>query len=40
MKNLKTVFAAFREMHRLEKRVIPTAVTVAVVMAIMPFVNI
>lgn len=40
MKNLKTVFAAFREMHRLEKRVIPTAVTVAVVTAIMPFVNI
>lgn len=40
MKNLKTVFAAFREMHRLEKRVIPTAVTVAFVTAIMPFVNI
>lgn len=40
MKNLKTVFAAFCEMHRLEKRVIPTAVTVAVVTAIMPFVNI
>ncbi len=40
MKNLKTVFAAFCEMHRLEKRVIPTAVTVAFVTAIMPFVNI
>ena len=40
MKNIKTVFAAFREMHRLEKRVIPTAVTVAFVTAIMPFVNI
>lgn len=40
MKNIKTVFAAFREMHRLEKRLIPTAVTVAVVTAVMPFVNI
>lgn len=40
MKNIKTVFAAFREMHRLEKRLIPTAVTVAIVTAVMPFVNI
>ena len=40
MKNLKTVFAAFREMHRLEKRLIPTAVTVLLVTAVMPFVNI
>ncbi len=40
MKNIKTVFAAFREMHRLEKRLIPTAVTVALVTAVMPFVNI
>lgn len=40
MKNLKTVFLAFREMHRLEKRLIPTAVTVALVTAVMPFVNI
>ena len=40
MKNLKTVFAAFREMHRLEKRLIPTSVTVALVTAVMPFVNI
>ena len=40
MKNLKTVFAAFREMPRLEKRLIPTAVTVALVTAVMPFVNI
>lgn len=40
MKNLKIVFAAFREMHRLEKRLIPTAVTVALVTAVMPFVNI
>lgn len=40
MKSIKTVFAAFREMHRLEKRLIPTAVTVAIVTAVMPFVNI
>ena len=40
MKNLKTVFLAFQEMHRLEKRLIPTAVTVALVTAVMPFVNI
>ena len=39
MKNIKMVFAAFREMHRLEKRLIPTAVTVALVTAVMPFVN-
>lgn len=40
MKNIKTVFAAFREMHRLEKRLIPTSVIVALVTAVMPFVNI
>lgn len=40
MKKIKTVFAAFCEMHRLEKRLIPTAVTVAIVTAVMPFVNI
>lgn len=40
MKNYKIVFTAFKEMHRLEKRLIPTAVIVAVVTAVMPFVNI
>lgn len=40
MKKIKTVFAAFCEMHRLEKRLIPTAVTVAIVTSVMPFVNI
>lgn len=40
MKKVKTVFTAFKEMHRLEKRLIPTAVIVAVVTAVMPFVNI
>lgn len=40
MKNIKTVLAAFREMHRLEKRLIPTSVIVALVTAVMPFINI
>lgn len=40
MKNYKIVFTAFKEMYRLEKRLIPTAVIVAVVTAVMPFVNI
>lgn len=40
MKKIKTIFSAFKEMHRLEKRLIPTCVVVAVVMAVMPFVNI
>lgn len=40
MKKVKTVFTAFKEMHRLEKRLIPTAVIVGVVTAVMPFVNI
>lgn len=40
MKRMKMVFAAFKEMHRLEKRLMPTVLSVAVVMAVMPFVNI
>ena len=40
MKNIKTIFSAFREIHRLEKRLIPTSVIVAIVMAVSPFVNI
>lgn len=40
MKKMKSVFAAFKEMHRLEKRMIPISVVVAIVMAVMPFVNI
>ena len=40
MKNMKTVLSAFREMHRLEKRLIPTSVIVALVTAVMPFINI
>lgn len=40
MKKMKSVFAAFKEMHRLEKRLVPISVVVALVMAVMPFVNI
>lgn len=40
MKKMKSVFSAFKEMHRLEKRLIPTSIVVAIVMAVMPFVNI
>lgn len=40
MKKMKTVFSAFREMHRLEKRLLPVALFVAVVSAVMPFINI
>lgn len=40
MNKIKTIFSAFKETHRLEKRLIPTSIVVAVVMAVMPFVNI
>lgn len=40
MKNMKVIFSAFREIHRLEKRLIPTSVVVAIVMSVSPFVNI
>ncbi len=40
MKKMKSVFSAFKEMHRLEKRLVPISVVVAIVMAVMPFVNI
>lgn len=40
MKKMKSVFAAFKEMHHLEKRLVPISVVVALVMAVMPFVNI
>ncbi len=40
MKKMKSVFLAFKEMHRLEKRLLPTTVAVAIVMAVAPFVNI
>lgn len=40
MKRIKTVFSAFKEMHRLEKRLLPTSIVVAIVTAVMPFINI
>ncbi|MDE6110552.1 MAG: ABC transporter ATP-binding protein/permease, partial [Eubacterium sp.] len=40
MKKMKTIFLAYKEMHRLEKRLTPISIVVAIVMAVMPFVNI
>lgn len=40
MKKMKTIFSAYKEMHRLEKRLTPISIIVAIVMAVMPFVNI
>ncbi|MGN1419284.1 MAG: ABC transporter ATP-binding protein [Acutalibacteraceae bacterium] len=40
MKKMKVLFSAFKEMHRLEKRLIPTLLTVAVITAVLPFVDI
>lgn len=40
MKKMKSIFLAFKEMHRLEKRLTPLSVILAAVTAIMPFVNI
>lgn len=40
MKKMKSVFLAFKEIHRLEKRLLPSTIAVAVVTAVMPFVNI
>lgn len=40
MKKIKTVFCAFKEIHRLEKRLLPTSIVVAIVTAVMPFINI
>lgn len=40
MKKMKAAFLAFSETHRLEKRLIPISIAVAVVMSVMPFINI
>lgn len=40
MRKFKSIFAAFKEMHRLEKRLVPISIVVAIVTAVMPFVNI
>ena len=40
MKKIKIVFSAFKEIHRLEKRLLTTSIVVAIVTAVMPFINI
>lgn len=40
MRKIKTIFSVFKEMHRLEGRLIPASIVVAIVTAIMPFINI
>ncbi len=40
MSNFKTIFKAVKEIHRLEKRLLPCTIATAVVTAVMPFVNI
>lgn len=40
MKKIKTIFSAFKEIHRLEKRLLPTSIVVAIVTSVMPFINI
>lgn len=40
MKKIKTIFSAFKEIHHLEKRLLPTSIVVAIVTAVMPFINI
>jgi len=40
MNNFKMVFKMYKEIHRLEKHIIPTTVTSSVINACMPFVNI
>lgn len=40
MNTLKIVLRSFKEMHRLEKRILPCSVATAVTGAILPFINI
>lgn len=40
MKKIKSILLAFKEMHRLEKRLTPLSVILAAVTAVMPFINI
>ena len=39
MKKMKAASLAFSETHRLEKRLIPISIAVAVVMSVMPFMS-
>ena len=40
MTKIKTIISAFKEMHKLEKNIIPSSVFIAIIMAAMPFINI
>lgn len=40
MTKIKTIISAFKEMHKLEKNIIPSSIFIAIIMAAMPFVNI
>ena len=40
MKKFKSITYAFKEMQRLESKLMPTTITAAVVTGIMPFINI
>ena len=40
MKKIKSILLAFKEMHRLEKRLTPLSVILAAVTSVMPFINI
>lgn len=40
MNKIKTIISVFKEMHKLEKNIIPSSISIAIIMAAMPFVNI
>lgn len=40
MNKIKTIISTFKEMHKLEKNIIPSSIFIAIIMAVMPFVNI
>lgn len=40
MNNLKTTFKAYFEIHKLEKRMLPCCIAIAIIAAVLPFVNI
>ena len=40
MKKIKTIFSAFKEIHRLEKRLLQTSIVVAIVTSVMKFIKI
>ena len=40
MNKIKTIISTFKEMHKLEKNIIPSSVFIAIIMATMPFINI